>query len=155
LHSVITRSEDETVALGRRVGSLLQTGDFIALSGELGSGKTRFVRGVAAGLTVDPATQITSPTYSLLHIYTGRLPLYHFDLYRLAGDADVAELGFAEFFFGDGVSLVEWADRLQEEMPAERLIITFSHIEDDTRRLVFTAAGDRYEELLKNLFPQL
>jgi tRNA threonylcarbamoyladenosine biosynthesis protein TsaE len=155
LHSVITRSEDETVALGRRVGSLLQTGDFIALRGELGSGKTRFVRGVAAGLTVDPATQITSPTYSLLHIYTGRLPLYHFDLYRLAGDADVAELGFAEFFFGDGVSLVEWADRLQEEMPAECLIITFSHVEDDTRRLVFTAVGDRYEELLKNLFPQL
>ena len=90
----------------------MQAGDFIALSGELGSGKTRFVRGVAEGLTVDPATQITSPTYSLLHIYTGRLPLYHFDLYRLAGDADVAELGFAEFFFGDGVSLVEWADRL-------------------------------------------
>jgi tRNA threonylcarbamoyladenosine biosynthesis protein TsaE len=155
LHLVIARSEDETVALGRRLGSLLQTGDFIALTGELGSGKTRFVRGVAAGLSVDPATRITSPTYSLLHIYKGRLPLYHFDLYRLAGDADVAELGFAEFFYGDGVSLVEWADRLQEEMPAECLTITFSHVGDDRRRIVFIAAGDRYEELLKNLFPRL
>jgi tRNA threonylcarbamoyladenosine biosynthesis protein TsaE len=155
LYSVITRSEDETVTLGERVGSLLQAGDFIALSGELGSGKTRFVRGVAAGLTVDPATRITSPTYSLLHIYTGRLPLYHFDLYRLAGDADVVELGFAEFFYGDGVCLVEWADRLQEEKPAECLTITFFHVRDDTRRLVFTAGGGRYEELLKNLFPQL
>jgi tRNA threonylcarbamoyladenosine biosynthesis protein TsaE len=133
----------------------LQAGDFIALSGELGAGKTRFVRGVAAGLAVDPASQITSPTYSLLHIYTGRLPLYHFDLYRLAGDMDVAELGFAEFFYGDGVSLVEWADRLEEEMPTERLSITFSHAGDDARRLVFSAAGDRYEELLKNLFPRL
>jgi len=141
--------------LGGRLGSLLQAGDFIALTGELGSGKTRFVRGVAAGLTVDPATRITSPTYSLLHIYTGRLPLYHFDLYRLAGDADVEELGFAEFFFGDGVSLVEWADRLQEEMPAECLTITFLYVGDDERRIVFTAAGDRYEQLLKNLFARL
>jgi len=155
LHSVITRSEDETVALGGRLGSLLQAGDFIALTGELGSGKTSFVRGVAAGLAVDPATRITSPTYSLLHIYTGRLPLYHFDLYRLAGDAEVAELGFAELFYGDGVCLVEWADRLQEEKPAECLTITFLHVEDDRRRIVFTAVGDRYEELLKNLFLQL
>ena len=155
MHSIITRSEDETAALGGRLGSLLQAGDFIALTGELGSGKTRFVRGVAAGLTVDPATRITSPTYSLLHIYTGRLPLYHFDLYRLAGDSDVAELGFAEFFYGDGACLVEWADRLREEMPAECLTITFSHVEADRRRIDFTAAGDRYEELLKNLFPRL
>ena len=154
MFSVITRSEDETVALGERVGRLLHAGDFIALSGELGSGKTRFVRGVAAGLSVDPATRITSPTYSLLHIHPGRLPLYHFDLYRLAGDVDVAELGFPEFFYGDGVSLVEWADRLQEEMPGECLTITFSHVGADGRRLVFAAAGDRYEELLKNLFPQ-
>ena len=155
MNSVLTRSEDETIALGGILGSLLQAGDFIALTGELGSGKTSFVRGVAAGLAVDPATRITSPTYSLLHIYTGRLSLYHFDLYRLAGDADVEELGFAEFFFGDGVSLVEWADRLQEEMPAECLTITFLYVGDDERRIVFTAAGDRYEQLLKNLFARL
>jgi tRNA threonylcarbamoyladenosine biosynthesis protein TsaE len=151
--SVITRSEDETVALGRRLGGVAQAGDFIALSGELGTGKTRFVRGVAAGLAVGPATLVTSPTYTLLNIYEGRLPLYHFDLYRLAGGGDVAELGFAEFFYGDGVCLVEWAERLHGEMPVEGLTITLSYVGEEARRLDFVATGGRYEELLKDLFP--
>ena len=151
--SIITRSEDETAALGRRVGNLLKAGDFIALEGELGTGKTRFVQGVAAALEVDPAEPVTSPTYAILHIHSGRLTLYHFDLYRLGGDEDAAQLGFAEYFFGDGVSLAEWADRLHEEMPAERLTITFSHSGGDKRLISFNAAGERYLELMVSLFP--
>jgi len=153
LLSIITRNEDETAALGMRLGRLLKPGDFIALIGELGSGKTRFVQGVAAGLQVGPDRPVTSPTFSLLHIHSGRLPLYHFDLYRLSGDEDVEQLGFAEYFYGDGVSLVEWADRLHVEMPGERLTITFSHLGEDERRIDFAPAGGRYEDLIINLSP--
>lgn len=151
--SVITHYEDETLALGSRLGSLLKSGDFIALVGDLGAGKTRFVQGVAASLEVDPAEPVTSPTYAILHIHNGSCPLYHFDLYRLGGDEDAAELGFAEYFYGDGVSFVEWADRLAGEMPAERLTITFVHLGEEKRRIDFTAAGKRYEELTRSLFP--
>ncbi len=154
MHSFVTRSEDETVAAGKMLGRLLEPGDFIALTGELGAGKTRFVRGVAAALEVDPAEPVTSPTYAILHIHGGgRLPLYHFDLYRLAGDEDVAELGFAEYFYGDGVSIVEWAERLGGEMPEERLSIDFSLLGDNERRIEFAATGKRYAELIMNLFP--
>ena len=151
--SIITRNEAETAALGMRLGFLLQQGDFIALIGQLGSGKTRFVQGVAAGLQAGPELPVTSPTYSLLHIHMGRLPLYHFDLYRLGGDEDVEQLGFAEYFYGEGVSLVEWADRLHAEMPAERLTITFSHLGEDERRIDLAPTGGRYEDLIINLSP--
>lgn len=153
MYSIITRNEEETAALGKRLGLLLLPGDFIALMGELGSGKTRFVQGVAAGLQIELDLKVTSPTYSLLHIHSGRIPLYHFDLYRLAGGEDVEELGFAEYFYGEGACLVEWSDRLHGEMPAERLIITFSHCGEDERRIDFAPAGKRYEELVMNFFP--
>ena len=136
-----------------RLGCLLKPGDFIALIGELGSGKTRFVQGVAAGLQVGTERPVTSPTYSLLHIHNGRLPLYHFDLYRLSGDEDVEQLGFSEYFYGDGVSLVEWADRLHMEMPAERLTINFSYLGEDERRIDFTPLGKSYEALIIKLSP--
>jgi tRNA threonylcarbamoyladenosine biosynthesis protein TsaE len=150
--SVTTRSAAETSALGRRLGELLQPGDFVALTGELGAGKTQFAGGVALGLAVDPALPVTSPTYTLMNVYPGRCPLYHFDLYRLAGDDDVADLGFAEYFHGDGVCLVEWAERLSVEMPAERLTVCFHHAGDDQRRLDFAASGDRYREITDMLF---
>jgi tRNA threonylcarbamoyladenosine biosynthesis protein TsaE len=152
LPSIITHNEEETVALGRKLGYLLKAGDFIALEGELGTGKTRFVQGVAAALEVDPAEPVTSPTYAILHIHSGRLLLYHFDLYRLGGDEDATQIGFAEYFYGEGVSLAEWADRLHEEMPAERLTISFSHLGEDKRRISFAAAGIRYAKLMMNLF---
>jgi tRNA threonylcarbamoyladenosine biosynthesis protein TsaE len=151
--SLVTRNEEETAALGKRLGHLLLPGDFIALMGELGSGKTRFVQGVATGLQVGPDLPVTSPTYSILHIHSGRLPMFHFDLYRLKGAEDVEELGFEEYFYGEGVCLVEWADRLHGEMPAERLIITFSHLGKDERRIDFAPAGSRYEGLVMSIHP--
>jgi tRNA threonylcarbamoyladenosine biosynthesis protein TsaE len=152
VRKVVTHSPEETVRLGARLGNLLVPGDFIALTGELGSGKTQFAKGVAAGLAVDPAVHVTSPTYTLMNIYHGRLPFYHFDLYRLAGDTEAAELGFAEYFYGDGVCLVEWAERLQGEMPAERLEVIFSHEAIDERRLELVPFGARYDKLVRELF---
>lgn len=150
----LTGSADETVRLGRILGSLLTRGDFVALIGDLGSGKTQFAKGVAEGIGVERASAITSPTYTLLNTYDGRIPLYHFDLYRLSGDADVADLGFHEYFHGQGASLVEWADRLEEELPEEHLSVTFTHMGEGCRQIMFTARGVHFEGVLGQLSQQ-
>jgi tRNA threonylcarbamoyladenosine biosynthesis protein TsaE len=151
MFSVVTRNENETRALGEKVGALLRPGDFVALYGELGSGKTRFAQGVALGADVNPDTHVTSPTYTILNEYKGTYPVYHFDLYRLGGDTDIAELGFEEYFYGNGICLVEWAERLDSELPDQYLKVYFYHAEGDTRRIEFDWRGERYEEMVRNL----
>jgi tRNA threonylcarbamoyladenosine biosynthesis protein TsaE len=150
---IVTGSGEATAALGERLGSLLVPGDFIALVGELGAGKTQFAKGVAAGLQVDPGTPVTSPTYTILNIYQGRIPLYHFDLYRLQGPEEVEELGFEEYFYGQGACIVEWAERLAGETPEQLLTVTLSHAGDDNREVCFSGSGKRAEQLLAALFP--
>ena len=151
--SLHTKSSAETVELGARLGRLLAPGDFIALVGELGAGKTQFAKGIALGLEVDPGTPVTSPTYTILNIYQGRLPLYHFDLYRLHGPEEVEDLGFEEYFSGDGACVVEWAERLGEEMPAQVLTVSLSHAGADERSVCFEAAGARAGDIMQALFP--
>ena len=151
--SVFTKSGAETVELGERLGRLLVPGDFIALVGELGAGKTQFAKGIAAGLGVDPGTPVTSPTYTILNIYQGRLPLYHFDLYRLHGPEEIEELGFEEYFSGSGACVVEWAERLGEELPSQVLTVSLNHAGADGRTVSFAAAGPRAAALLDSLFP--
>ena len=148
---VTARSAAETELLGECLGRVLDPGDVVALAGDLGAGKTRFAQGVARGLEVDSAQPVTSPTFTLLNIYPGRVPLYHFDLYRLAGDDDVAELGFGDYFHGDGVCLVEWAERLVTELPAAYLAITFAHAGEERRTLTFEPCGERFTEILAKL----
>jgi tRNA threonylcarbamoyladenosine biosynthesis protein TsaE len=126
-------------------------GDFIALTGELGSGKTHFARGVAAGLGIEPSVPVTSPTYTIMNLYKGRLPLYHFDLYRLAGEQDAADLGFEEYFYGDGVCLVEWAERWQDILPDERLTVFFEYLDDNGRSISFEPRGALYELMVSKL----
>ena len=150
---VITNSGAETVELGERLGRLLSPGDFIALAGELGAGKTQFAKGIALGLEVDPGTPVTSPTYTILNIYSGRVPLYHFDLYRLQGADEVEELGFDEYFSGKGACVVEWPERLGGEMPADLLTVSLAHAGEDGRTVSFAAVGARACALLASLFP--
>lgn len=153
MRSVLTHSGAQTVALGARLGRLLAPGDFVALVGELGAGKTQFAKGIAVGLQVDPGTPVTSPTYTILNIYEGRLPLYHFDLYRLHGPEEIEELGFEEYFSGSGACVVEWAERLGDEMPAQLLTVSLAHAGGDGREVRFDAAGPRAAALLEALFP--
>jgi tRNA threonylcarbamoyladenosine biosynthesis protein TsaE len=149
---VLSDSPDSTEALADKLSQLLQPGDFISLFGELGAGKTKFASGVAKGLGVDPSKPITSPTYTLLNIYEGRIPLYHFDLYRLSGDDDVVALGFPEYFYGNGISVVEWAERLHDELPQSRLEIRLRYLDDESRDIELISTSPRYDRLLELLF---
>ncbi|MDD3925079.1 MAG: tRNA (adenosine(37)-N6)-threonylcarbamoyltransferase complex ATPase subunit type 1 TsaE [bacterium] len=140
--------EEATLRLGWVIGELVESGDNIALIGQLGGGKTVLARGVAAGLGIEG--RIVSPTFTLIREYRGRLPLYHFDLYRLEDIREVEDLGCEEYFYGQGVSLVEWADRAISCLPEERLEIRFSY-SDDGRCLEFRAIGRRHERLLEEI----
>jgi tRNA threonylcarbamoyladenosine biosynthesis protein TsaE len=140
-----------TEALGRRLGALLFPGAVVALVGQLGAGKTHFARAVAEGLGVKNPAAVNSPTFTLIHEYPARLPIYHFDAYRLAGAREFADLGVEEYFHGDGVCLVEWADRVAVTLPPEHLWVTIDVIDESRRRFEVRAVGDRYEALLSQL----
>jgi len=114
--TLISRSEEETRAAGESLASSLRSGDTVLLSGDLGMGKTVFARGVAAGLGVDPG-QVRSPSFTLVNRYPGRIPVYHIDLYRVEKLEDMDELGLEEILGGDGVAVVEWAERLGPYRP--------------------------------------
>ena len=149
-----TRKEEETAHIGKLLGSVLNQPLVIALDGELGSGKTVFVRGAAAGLDVEEQ-QVSSPTFVLLKIYPGRLPVYHFDFYRLCAEDDLLELGFEEYLPGDGIAFIEWAGRLPQLLPQNYLQVNLERFEDDQgegRRIWFvpfgTAAARAVESLM-------
>lgn len=146
--TVRTESEEETLAFGARLAGLLGAGDLVGLSGELGSGKTALVRGIAAGLGV-PAGRVRSPTFTLINEYgSGRLPLYHVDLYRLE-PTEFDRLALREYLDGDGVCVVEWYERLGEELP--RLAVRLEVEGPEARRLVVWATDARYNRVLEQL----
>ena len=148
-----TRSEEETAYLGEKLGKAIHTPLTIALQGDLGAGKTVFVRGAARGL--DVTGTVSSPTFVLLKIYRGRLPLYHFDFYRLSPDDDTGELGFEEYLPGDGAAFVEWADRLPELLPPEHLQVSIQRFEDEKgegRRIWFYPFDLAAEKALETIF---
>ncbi len=138
-----------TEAFGHRLAVLLFPGAVVALIGPLGAGKTHLVRAIAEGLQVRDPRAVTSPTFVLIQEYAARLPIYHFDAYRLRGDAEFAELGAHEYFEGNGVSLVEWADRVPACLPAEHLRATLEVTGETSRRLTLTAFGERYRALVE------
>src|SRR5438445_6574928 len=137
---------DATTALGRRLGDRLFAGAVVALVGPLGAGKTHLVRAVSEGLGVADGRAVSSPTFGLIHEYRGRLPIYHFDAYRLNSVAEFQDLGAHEYFDGQGVCLIEWADRVAAALPEERLEIRLEVTGETSRRATITALGTRYEE---------
>jgi tRNA threonylcarbamoyladenosine biosynthesis protein TsaE len=139
---------EATSALGRRLGAVLFPGAVVALIGQLGAGKTHLVRAVAEGLEVPDARLVTSPTFVLIQEYPGRLPVYHFDAYRLSGSASFADLGVHEYLEGDGVCLIEWADRVAGCLPPEHLRVLLSVTSETSRQARLEAHGGRYEALL-------
>jgi tRNA threonylcarbamoyladenosine biosynthesis protein TsaE len=142
-----------TEAFGHRLGGLLFPGAVVALVGQLGAGKTHLARAVAEGLGLADGRVVSSPTFVLIQEYSARLPVYHFDAYRLRGEAEFAELGAHEYFEGDGVCLVEWADRVRGALPAEHLRVTLTVTGENSRRAEVEATGERYEEIVRALAP--
>ena len=135
-----TFSAEETRALGARLASALGPGDVVVLHGDLGAGKSEFARGVARGLGI--AGPVPSPSFTILNAYDeGRLPLYHFDWYRVSDPEEIAEMGFEEQLHGDGVSLIEWSERAPEYVPNRALLIRIDTARDDTREIHFEPRG--------------
>ena len=143
----ISHSEAQTRRLGARLGELLEGGEVIALQGELGTGKTRWVQGMGQGLQIKQ--QITSPTFTLISEYAGRLTLYHIDLYRIDGPAEAIDFGLEDYVYSDGVCVIEWAERVAKILPASCLWITLYHLDETKRRITMRAAGDHYQKLLR------
>lgn len=129
-----TEGPDETLQIGRTLGERLKPGDTVLLIGDLGAGKTCFIQGLCAGLGVKEA--VTSPTFTLINEYEGRLPVAHFDLYRLDDPEAVLDLGFDEYIDSDSVCLIEWADKFPEVMPAEAIVVRIEIREGDGREVV-------------------
>lgn len=152
-HMIQTFSAEETLSLGRQIGHLLAPGMILGLCGDLGTGKTCLVKGIADGLGIAPET-ITSPTFTLVaEHYTGRVPLYHIDLYRLEGVED-EELGYEEYLFGRGVAAIEWFPFLPNDVRdslEEYLLIAVEYGEGDRRTLTLTPYGERYEQLVAQI----
>jgi tRNA threonylcarbamoyladenosine biosynthesis protein TsaE len=131
--TVVTRSAEETEAAGEQLGRTLGPGDVVALTGELGAGKTCFIQGLARGLGV--ATRPTSPTFVLINEYRGRLPVHHVDAYRTRSLAELEDLGLSELFDGEGVTVVEWADRLEPLLPPRTIRVHLDGVGDEPRRI--------------------
>ena len=153
MESLTLTNRDATIALGKKIGQQLVAGDVLVLDGDLGAGKTTFTKGLAAGLEIPDI--IKSPTFTIIHEYQdGRLPLYHMDAYRLeTGGAE--DLGLEEYFDGDGVSVVEWAEFVEDELPADFLAIHFKRTGDDnTRILEFEPHGQHFDQIVKSVVKQ-
>jgi len=135
-----SRSPEETRALGERLGAALGKGDVVACVGPLGAGKTCFLQGLARGLGV--RGDVTSPTFVLVNEYHGRLPVYHVDAYRTASLTELVDLGLEEMLHGDGVTIVEWADKLRPLLPARAVTVTIRGLGDEPRELDFEGPPD-------------
>jgi tRNA threonylcarbamoyladenosine biosynthesis protein TsaE len=146
----LTNSPEETEALGRRLGEILAPPALLLLRGDLGAGKTCFVRGLARGLDVPADEPVTSPTYALMHHYQGRHDLYHFDLYRLSGWTDLLEIGFDEYVESGKIVVVEWSERAHGA-GLEGLEITFTLQDEDIRAIEMAASAEKDVELLQRL----
>ena len=143
-----TKSTSETIRIGKRVGSLLLRGDVVALVGELGTGKTQFIKGLAAGVGVGDPRYVSSPSFTLINEYKGNTPLYHIDLFRLEVEKEAEELGLEEYF-GEGITAIEWADKIPSLLPKEMLLIHTAYTGKNARSLEIIGKGKRYEELVE------
>lgn len=142
---------NETVYWGRMLGKRLEAGSIIGLIGELGAGKTYFVKGVAEGLEVLENQYVTSPTFTLINEYQGNINLYHFDLYRIQDEREIERLGYEEYLFGDGVVIIEWAEKMLRLLPDELLMVEIIREDENTRQLILKGKGKRYGKIVEEM----
>jgi tRNA threonylcarbamoyladenosine biosynthesis protein TsaE len=136
--TVTSRSSEETFLIGKIIGRNLIEKDIVALVGDLGAGKTCLAQGIARGLGVPDEYQITSPSFTLINEYQGRIMLYHFDLYRLSRASEMNDMGYEEYFFGEGVSVIEWADKMTGILPHESLFVLINYTDENERNIIIS-----------------
>ncbi|MHC4089349.1 MAG: tRNA (adenosine(37)-N6)-threonylcarbamoyltransferase complex ATPase subunit type 1 TsaE [Planctomycetota bacterium] len=153
-HILDSDSVEQTRQFGQRIGRLLHGGEVIALTGQLGAGKTQLVKGIATGNGHQDASQVTSPTFTLVHEYSGRLYLYHVDAYRLGDAAELAGLGLDEMIARRSAVVIEWADRIWQALPADRLDIQFETTGEALRRITLQPTGPSAGRLLKRILDE-
>ena len=134
MRSVMTDSDEETLLAGEEFSRTLKEGDVVALNGDLGAGKTVFVKGIAKGLHIEDI--VTSPTFTILREYKGLLPLYHFDVYRISDPDEMFDIGFSEYLDGSGVSVIEWAEKVEELLPKRRIDVLIKKIGNNKREII-------------------
>lgn len=148
---MLSQSPEETYQLGIKLGKGLDTGDLVALTGELGAGKTSLIQGITVGLDILNPKQVTSPTFTLINEYKGRVPIYHFDLYRINKLEELFDLGFEEYFYGNGVTLVEWAEKILDWLPPQRLSVYIKILSEKQREIQLSTSQARFERLFQSL----
>lgn len=151
---VLSKDPKETIAFAAQFARQLKKGDILLLKGDLGAGKTTFTKGLAQGLGVT-TDAVNSPTFILMNFYEGKLPIYHFDFYRLTQDKELKTVEMDEYFYGDGVSVIEWPERLGEFVPKEYIQITLEHQGEHQRWLTFSAVGQTYNKRLKDMLRKM
>lgn len=130
-----SHSDSETRAIGSNLGKMLTKNSIVCFFGDLGAGKTTFIKGLASAITGCSVEEINSPTYTYLNIYTGTIPVYHFDLYRLKSSEDFLHMGFDDFFYTDGICCIEWSERISELIPPGAWTVTLTHINHEQRQI--------------------
>ncbi|NLM04132.1 MAG: tRNA (adenosine(37)-N6)-threonylcarbamoyltransferase complex ATPase subunit type 1 TsaE [Clostridiales bacterium] len=143
------KNQRETERLGNKLATLVEPGDIICLIGDLGAGKTTFTKAFALGL--DIKEDVTSPTFTLIQEYEGRIPLYHFDVYRIKNIMEMEDIGYDEYFYGDGVCIIEWAQLIEEILPKDYMGIEIKYMGEEEREICFTATNEYYEKKIEEL----
>ena len=130
-----THCPEETQTIGQNIGETLKNGDVVALIGDLGAGKTCLTQGIARGIGIASHEVVNSPSYTLINEYAGEIPIYHIDLYRLQHHGEIVDLGLEEYLEGNGICIIEWADRMTNLLPTNRIQITITWVDESTRRI--------------------
>jgi tRNA threonylcarbamoyladenosine biosynthesis protein TsaE len=149
--TIHSRSAEETFAMGKILGGVLEGGDVVALIGDLGTGKTCLTQGIARGLGVPDGYAVTSPTFTLINEYPGKHVLYHLDVYRLEGAQDMEDIGYEEFLFGKGVTVIEWAEKIREILPETTLYIEMTYLDEKNRAFVMAGQEDKMKIVIEAL----
>lgn len=151
MYRLTLKSREQTSVFGAALGRICEPGDVICLKGDLGSGKTTLTQAIAHGIGVDKREYVTSPSFSIFHHYPGKLDLYHMDFYRLESSEDVLALGIDEYFYLNGVTVIEWFEKTPEIIPTVHLIIELRYKNEDSRDIIMSSSAGKWKERMKLL----
>jgi tRNA threonylcarbamoyladenosine biosynthesis protein TsaE len=149
LKTIVSSSEDKTFNIGYKLGTLIRKGDIVCLTGDLGAGKTTMTKAIAKGLKIDE--YITSPTFTIVHEYEGREKLYHFDVYRVGSVEEMEDIGYEEYFYSEGVCVIEWANLIEEIIPENHLWINIKYGPNNERIMDMAPTSDHFEKIVEEL----